>query len=510
MYNSQFFFLRNVAISSAAKSCGSKKLCLAASNTLRANSRASLTGSLSRSSLLRRLTSIPKKRTFATIAPLRNAAGENAVKTERVSPEMAEAMQAFSSAKGQGQQGSETNAGKKRGLPMNSSNTVGYWLVGSAGLVFGIVVLGGLTRLTESGLSITEWKPVTGALPPMNQQDWQNEFDLYRNSPEFKILNTNMTLEEFKFIYFMEWAHRLWGRAIGLTFVVPAAYFVLKRRVSAHTAKRLLLISGLIGFQGFIGWWMVKSGLDPALEQNGAHPRVSHYRLATHLGAAFLVYVAMLNTGFQVLRENKWIKNPEAALKEIATLSNPAIRTFKRCCTGLVGLVFITAMSGALVAGLDAGLIYNSFPYMGETIIPPTKELFSTFYSKAEGAKFYLTNMLENPTAVQFNHRVLATTTFCATFLVHMYSLRLRPFLPRPVIKTGARAMGMVTLQAALGISTLVYVVPTPLASAHQAGSLFLLTLACILSQRLKLPRTTIKHLLTVLMKKQAQAGPKV
>lgn len=400
----------------------------------------------------------------------------------------------------------KTQGGKKgRSRPMNSSKTVGYWLIGSAGLVFGIVVVGGLTRLTESGLSITEWKPVTGSIPPLNEADWQQEFDLYRNSPEFKLLNSNMTLEEFKFIYFMEWMHRIWGRAIGLTFVIPAAYFIMAKRTSVHTTGRLVLISGLIGLQGFIGWWMVKSGLNQDfLQEPGAHPRVSQYRLATHLGAAFFLYMAMFSTGLDILREHKWIKNPQNAMKEFAALNSPAIKPFRRIVTALTCLVFVTAMSGAFVAGLDAGLIYNSFPYMGEGFVPPKNELFSQIYAKgASGFELFWKNMLENPTTVQLNHRILAVTTWTSIFAMHMYSLRLKPFLPRPVIKSGAHAMTFVTLQAALGISTLVYVVPTELAALHQAGSLAVLTSVLILASRMRLPRSTIKYLVSALAQKK-------
>lgn len=398
----------------------------------------------------------------------------------------------------------KTFAPKGRAFPVNSWRISGLWLVGSAGLVFGIVVLGGLTRLTESGLSITEWKPVTGSIPPLNQADWEAEFERYKDSPEFKLLNSNITLDEFKFIYFMEWAHRLWGRAIGLTFVIPAAYFVYARKVSGHTARRLLLISGLIGLQGFIGWWMVKSGLNQDfLHQPGAHPRVSQYRLATHLGAAFLVYIAMFNTGMDVLRESKWVKDPIKAVEHINILKNPALRSFRLAVTGLAVLAFITSMSGAFVAGLDAGLIYNSFPYMGERIVPPKSELMDPLYASDKDSSWnvFWKNMFENPTTVQFNHRVMAVSTFTATFAMHMWSLKLRPIIPRPVFRAGAIAMSLVTLQAALGITTLVYVVPISAAAAHQANALAFLTSVLVLAARLRLPRAQIEQLLRVMSK---------
>lgn len=166
---------------------------------------------------------------------------------------------------------------------LNSSKWVGYWLIGTSGLVFGIVVLGGLTRLTESGLSITEWRPVTGTLPPMNQQEWEEEFEKYKESPEFKQLNSHIDLDEFKFIFFMEWIHRLWGRAIGAVILFPAVYFMATRKTSGRVNKRLVGLLALLGFQGFIGWWMVKSGLDQEqLEARKSKPTVSQYRLTTH------------------------------------------------------------------------------------------------------------------------------------------------------------------------------------------------------------------------------------
>merc|ERR1712000_157959 len=188
-------------------------------------------------------------------------------------------------------------------------------------------------------------------------------------------LNPHMTLDEFKKIYFMEWAHRVWGRFVGMSFVLPAAYFVARRRVSPKMALNLLGISTLIGFQGMIGWWMVKSGLKDDLFAPGSHPRVSQYRLTTHLGTAFVCYLAMLWNGLDILRTNKVIRTasaaPEKAASILAALRNPALKPFKRSVGLLALLVFVTAMSGGLVAGLDAGLIYNEFPYMGLGLTPP-------------------------------------------------------------------------------------------------------------------------------------------
>ncbi|KAM0123707.1 hypothetical protein ACHAP3_010920 [Botrytis cinerea] len=393
-------------------------------------------------------------------------------------------------------------------FPETSSKSVGYWLLGSAASVFGIVVFGGLTRLTESG--ITEWKPVTGSLPPLSAADWESEFDLYRASPEFKLLNPHMTMEEFKKIYFMEWFHRLWGRFIGLSFVVPAAYFVARRKVSKPMALRLLGISGLIGFQGAIGWWMVKSGLKDDLFAPGSHPRVSQYRLTTHLGAAFICYTAMLWNGLSILRDRKLLFNstPAQAHAHLLRLSSPSLSVFRKSVAGLALLVFTTAMSGGLVAGLDAGLIYNEFPRMGKGFAPPKSELFSEFYSRQpDRSDLWWRNMLENPSTVQLDHRILATTSFTAILALWAYS-RFNPRVKTALPKSGAKGMlGVVHLlmmQVTLGISTLIYLVPTPLASAHQAGSLALLSGVVVLGSRVWVPKRTM----AILRRKLASQSP--
>ncbi|KAI9372887.1 cytochrome oxidase assembly protein-domain-containing protein [Aspergillus egyptiacus] len=387
----------------------------------------------------------------------------------------------------------------KSSFPNVSDKTVAYWLLGSAASVFGIVVFGGLTRLTESGLSITEWRPVTGSLPPMNDEDWESEFAKYRASPEFKILNSTMNLSEFKSIYYMEWIHRLWGRFVGLSFVLPAIYFVAKKKVSKPMALRLGGIAGLIGFQGFIGWWMVKSGLKDDLFAPGSHPRVSQYRLTAHLGAAFACYVAMLWNGLAILRSHRLLKDPDAGLEVLDSLKDPRLRIFRRSVAGLALLVFVTAMSGALVAGLDAGLIYNEFPYMGNGLTPPTSELFDERYSRHEDrSDLWWRNMLENPSLVQLDHRILAMTTFTSIMALWAYTRRsatMKQFLPRAAKKGVHGVVAFAFVQVGLGLSTLLYLVPTPLASAHQAGSLFLLTWVLVLGSRVWHPSRTAKLL---------------
>lgn len=359
-----------------------------------------------------------------------------------------------------------------------------------------------------SRLSITEWRPVTGSLPPLNTADWESEFAKYRESPEFHLLNPHMNLSEFKKIYYMEWIHRLWGRFVGLSFVLPAVYFVAKRRVSKPMALRITGIAGMIGFQGFLGWWMVKSGLKDDLFAPGSHPRVSQYRLTAHLGAAFAVYVAMLWNGLAILRSHRLLSDPQAGTQLLDTLRNPKLKIFRRSVAGLALLVFITSMSGALVAGLDAGLIYNEFPWMGQGLAPPKSELFDERYSRREDkSDLWWRNGLENPSLVQLNHRILALTTFASVIALSIYSRRslaVKNLLPRSAKKGVHGVLGFACLQVTLGLSTLLYLVPIPLASAHQAGSLFLLTWVFVLGSRIWHPSRTAR-LLKLAAKTQGQ-----
>jgi len=307
-----------------------------------------------------------------------------------------------------------------------------------------------------------------------------------------------MTLEEFKQIYWMEWTHRLWGRIIGVTFLLPTIYFIARRKVTKPTAWKLTGICGLIGFQGFIGWWMVKSGLKDDLFAEGAHPRVSQYRLTAHLGTAFIVYASMLLTGLSILREHRFLRNPESALVHISALQSPRLRTFRVLAAALTALIFTTAMSGALVAGLDAGLIYNEFPRMGVGLAPPRDELFDAFYSHtADHSDLAWRNALENPSLVQLDHRILATATLAAVlaFFARSRAARLRAALPPDVRRGVTGLVHLAALQVALGIATLVYMVPTWLAAGHQAGALALLTGALVLRARLRVPPSTVARL---------------
>lgn len=396
---------------------------------------------------------------------------------------------------------------------LNSSKWVGYWLIGTSGLVFGIVVLGGLTRLTESGLSITEWRPVAGTLPPMNQKEWEEEFNKYKESPEFKQLNSHIDLEEFKFIFFMEWIHRVWGRAIGAVFLFPAIYFAATRQTSSRVNKRLFGLLAVLGFQGFIGWWMVKSGLDQEqLEARKSKPTVSQYRLTTHLGTAFLLYLGMIWTGFEILKERKWVKNPAKALQVFKLLDSKALGPLRRMSLGMLALSFLTAMSGGMVAGLDAGWIYNTFPKMGDTWFPSSRELMDPHFARREDkSDLWWRNMLENPTTVQLNHRILGVTTFCAVLALHSYCNRRKNLMPKMANRTVKAMMGIVTIQVGLGIATLVYLVPISLASIHQAGALALFTSAIVFAAQLRKPRVPMKILVSGLHVQQAkQTGSKI
>ena len=339
----------------------------------------------------------------------------------------------------------------------------------------------------------------------MSEADWASEFFKYQSSPEFSLLNSRMTLDEFKSIYWMEWIHRLWGRAIGLTFVLPATYFIARGHVTKRMSFGLLGIASMIGFQGFLGWWMVKSGLKDDLFAPGSHPRVSQYRLTAHLGAAFIVYLTMLTSGLSILRTNRILSlPPSTAATSLSQLRNPSLIPFKRATTLLCGLVFATAMSGALVAGLDAGLIYNEFPYMGLGLTPPKSELFDPWYSRSTPAldghrsDLIWRNMCENPSLVQLDHRIMATSAF--TYIMGLFAWsRFSPVLKTALPRAAARGMhgvvGFACLQVTLGVSTLLYLVPTPLASLHQAGALALLSWTFVLGGRVWFPRAAARVL---------------
>lgn len=346
-----------------------------------------------------------------------------------------------------------------------TNRIVGRWLLGCSGLVVGAVVLGGVTRLTESGLSMVDWHLVREMKPPRSQAEWEAEFSKYQQFPEFKILNHDMTLPEFKFIFYMEWGHRMWGRLVGLAYILPTVYFWRKGYFTRSMKGKVLGLCGFVFFQGLLGWYMVKSGLEDKPESHDV-PRVSQYRLSAHLGSALLLYCASLWTGLTML---------QAPQNMVETKRLMQLRRFAK---GTGGLVFLTALSGAFVAGLDAGLVYNSFPKMGERWIPDDLLAFSPT----------LKNVFENPTTVQFDHRVLGISSLAAITGLYLFSRKM--VIPKRAKVAISLLTAMAYAQVALGISTLLLYVPTPIAATHQSGSLALLSLAIwVLAELRKVPK---------------------
>jgi cytochrome c oxidase assembly protein subunit 15 len=325
-----------------------------------------------------------------------------------------------------------------------ADRAVGIWLLVCAAMVVAMVVIGGITRLTGSGLSIVEWRPVMGFLPPLSDADWQRVFDLYRATPQYLEVNAGMTIAEFRGIFWWEYIHRVWGRLIGLVFFLPFVWFVVRGRVRGRLVPRLALIFVLGGAQGALGWYMVKSGLVDV-------PEVSQYRLAAHLSLAFLIHAALVWTGLSLVFQGH------------AAVADRAHRRVR----GLAGITFavvcLTALSGAFVAGTDAGLIFNSFPLMEGGIVPPD-------YFPTADAPF------EDMATIQFHHRILALASTALVIAVWWQS-RWLALAPRTRMAVNGLA-AVLAIQVALGISTLLLAVPVPLAAAHQAGAVVLFTTA--------------------------------
>ncbi|KAJ3191808.1 Cytochrome c oxidase assembly protein cox15 [Irineochytrium annulatum] len=378
--------------------------------------------------------------------------------------------------------------------PDPNHRLVGYWYLTLAAMIFAIVSIGGLTRLTESGLSITEWNLIKGMKPPTSQREWEDEFEKYKQFPEYKRMNRHMTLDQFKFIFYMEWGHRMMGRAIGIAFILPFVAFVGLNKggrfMTPQMIKRSALVGLLIGGQGVLGWYMVKSGLREELMQAKSFHGVSQYWLAAHLGSAFVIYAMCVVSALEVLSKRKG----QGALAELARASK-AFRYFKIGAAVTAALVFMTALSGAFVAGLDAGLIYNEFPWMGgyPNLMPSDMWAFSNPPpTSMEEPVSWWRNLLENPSAVQFDHRVMATTTSAAIATLWAGSSRLRlPKGPRMAVNA---LLGVVGLQVTLGIATLLYFVPVPLAAAHQSGSLVLLTTSLWLVHTLRVLKRVVRE----------------
>ncbi|KAJ7507455.1 electron transfer protein 1 [Mycena galericulata] len=392
------------------------------------------------------------------------------------------------------------------------SPAVGIWLMVSSLLVLVVVVVGGVTRLTESGLSITEWRPITGIVPPLTQEAWEAEFSKYKATPEFKMLNHSSTLDDFKRIYYMEWSHRILGRLIGVVFVAPLAYFTISKKISTPLALKLGGLGLLIGAQGALGWYMVQSGMEESLlETPGAVPRVSHYRLAAHLAMAFALYTGMFSTGMAIIKDWRFVHSGMSSGLPLTTftaaMNNPIVNRFKSYSWALTGLVLLTALSGVFVAGLDAGLIYNEWPLMGGRLAPPADELFSPVYANSESKSDLWRNIFDNPTTVQFNHRLLATTTYTGMALLFAQTFRpaWRSIIPPLALTSTRAAFAMANVQVLLGISTLIYLVPVPLAAAHQAGSLLLLSAMLQLLVALRRPSTVARAWRNIMSTKAAK-----
>jgi len=338
---------------------------------------------------------------------------------------------------------------------------IAIWLLVCCATVFAMIVLGGVTRLTGSGLSMVEWEPLMGILPPLNQMQWEETFLLYQQFPEYKLKNTGMSLSEFKSIFWFEYAHRVLGRSIGIIFLLPFLFFLIIRRIDRALSPKLIAMFVLGGLQGLLGWYMVKSGL---INQ----PHVSQYRLTAHLGLAVVIYFYMLWVALDLLYPKidddvKYINGNLARFSSLVTFT-----------------IFFTILSGGFVAGMRAGFAYNTFPLMGGHWIPDGLLNLSPTWR----------NFFENVTTVQFDHRVLAML-LCAMVFV-LWGVLTRSEQVSRVRTGGHLLLAAMALQVALGISTLLLYVPVALATAHQAGAIVLFTASVFLSHQLR-GRTTGK-----------------
>jgi len=327
------------------------------------------------------------------------------------------------------------------------SNPVALWLLACCALVFAMVVVGGVTRLTHSGLSIVEWQPIVGAVPPLDDEAWREAFRKYQDTPQFRQVNPDMDLDGFKRIFWWEYVHRLLGRFTGAAFLLPLVWFAARGRIPRALTWKLAAIFVLGGLQGAMGWYMVQSGLVD-------DPRVSQYRLAAHLALALWIYAAML-----------WIAL--GLLLPRARATGPRLFAF-----ALAALVFVQAIAGSFVAGIRAGLAYNTFPLMNGHLVPPGMFAIEPWYL----------NFFNNIATVQFDHRLIA---WILAALVPLFWLRTRRAAPQ--VRLAANLLlAALALQIALGIATLVAVVPVPLAAAHQAGAILVFTAALLAAHALR------------------------
>lgn len=332
---------------------------------------------------------------------------------------------------------------------------VAAWLLVLCALLFVMIVVGGITRLTRSGLSIVEWQPIVGTLPPLNEAQWNELFEKYKLTPEYEQVNFGMSLEDFKRIFWWEYIHRLLGRLIGLGFLLPYLWFLLRRRLDASSAWRLGFVFALGAAQGVMGWYMVMSGLVD-------DPHVSHLRLTAHLGLAFFIFAAMLWIALDMLKPPAQPGTPPLPLSGAAL--------------ALVALVFVMILSGGLVAGIRAGYAYNTFPLMNGHFVPPEIFLLEPWHL----------NFFNNMATVQFDHRLIAWVLMIVVPLLWIGLRRQR--VPRTARLASNALLAALALQVSLGIATLLLRVPIVLGAAHQGGAVLVLAAALWLAHELRRP----------------------
>lgn len=325
---------------------------------------------------------------------------------------------------------------------------VAGWLLVICGMILVMIVLGGITRLSGSGLSIMEWAPLSGTLPPLDHAEWEKLFALYRTIPQYQLLHEGFGLAGFQRIFWMEWVHRLWGRLIGMAFFVPLVWFWWTGRLQPSLRTGLVVIFLIGGLQGAVGWFMVASGFFPDSTS------VAPYRLAIHLGLALVLYVAILWLALGLLRP--------------VPTAYPATRALRRLLQGFCVLLFVTIVAGSLVAGSHAGFEYNTFPLMEGRLVPANYSRLHPWFG----------NLVANPAAVQFNHRLLGTLVVGVAMALVVAGLRMR--LSRGTRIALAVLGALVGLQYILGVATLLEVVPMPLAVVHQANAVLVLTAAVV------------------------------
>ncbi|WP_417200225.1 COX15/CtaA family protein [Bizionia sp.] len=317
-----------------------------------------------------------------------------------------------------------------------------YWLLTGCVLIFIMVVVGGITRLTDSGLSMSDYKLITGTIPPLNDAEWQEAFALYQQYPEFQKLHSHFTIEDFKSIYFWEWLHRVIGRTIGLVFIIPFLYFLFRKQLTKSTIKKCLVLLGLGGFQGFLGWYMVKSGLVDM-------PDVSHFRLAAHLTTAFLTFAATLWVALDLIYPDKKVID----------------KKFRNLIIVSYLILIVQIIYGGFVAGLKAGLLHNHWPFMNEgKFMHHTVYILEPFYK----------NLIENPSGIQFIHRTLAYLVVASIFILWFKAREMT--LTNLQQKSINALLILVGFQFLLGVLTIIYAVPLWLGVAHQVGAFFLLS----------------------------------